>query len=198
MLKAALSVTKELTLLYWRTGKILSDKTRKEVWGAKILKNLALDIKKEFPGISGFSIRNLNYMRQFAESFPKEDYAAAAAQIPWGHNPLIIDRLDCLKERLWYIQQTIENGWSRSMLESWIESALYSRQGKAITNFKKTLPDQQSDLAEQTLKDPYNFSFLALDKKYRENELEEGLMDHLQNFLEVRGMELHLEQKNTQ
>jgi predicted nuclease of restriction endonuclease-like (RecB) superfamily len=81
-LKAALSVTKELTLLYWRTGKILSDKTRKEVWGAKILKNLALDIKKEFPGISGFSIRNLNYMRQFAESFPKEDYAAVAAQIP--------------------------------------------------------------------------------------------------------------------
>jgi predicted nuclease of restriction endonuclease-like (RecB) superfamily len=83
------------------------------------------------------------------------------------------------------------------MLESWIESALYSRQGKAITNFKKTLPDQQSDLAEQTLKDPYNFSFLALDKKYRENELEQGLMDHLQKFLEVRGMELHLEQKNT-
>lgn len=122
-------------------------------------------------------------MRQFAESFPEDNWAAAAAQIPWGHNMVILDKIEKQDQRLWYIQQTIENGWSRSMLEMWIESDLYKRQGKAITNFKNTLVSPQSDLAEQTLKDPYNFSFLALDKKYREHELEQGLMDHLQKFL---------------
>ncbi|EFB40273.1 PDDEXK nuclease domain-containing protein [Parachlamydia acanthamoebae] len=182
-LRAALSVTKELTLLYWRTGKMISEKVNKEGWGAKTLERLARDIKEEFPSLSGFSIRNLKYMRQFAESFPEDNWAAAAAQIPWGHNMIILDKIEKQDQRLWYIQQTIENGWSRSMLEMWIESDLYKRQGKAITNFKNTLVSPQSDLAEQTLKDPYNFSFLALDKKYRERELEQGLMDHLQKFL---------------
>ncbi len=182
-LRAALSVTKELTLLYWRTGKVIAEKITKEGWGAKTLERLARDIKEEFPDLSGFSLRNLKYMRQFAECFPQDSWAAAAAQIPWGHNMVILDKLENLEQQLWYIQQTIENGWSRSMLEMWIESDLYRRQGKSITNFKKTLPPIQSDLAEQTLKDPYNFSFLALDKKYRERELEQGLMDHLQRFL---------------
>lgn len=182
-LKAALSVTRELTLLYWRTGKMLSEKVNNEGWGAKTLERLAKDIKEEFPGLSGFSMRNLKYMRQFADSFPEDNWAAAAAQIPWGHNMVILDKIGNQKQRLWYIQQTIENGWSRSMLEMWIESDLYKRKGKAITNFKTTLVSPQSDLAEQTLKDPYNFSFLALDKKYRERELEQGLMNHLQKFL---------------
>jgi predicted nuclease of restriction endonuclease-like (RecB) superfamily len=182
-LRAALSVTKELTLLYWRTGKMISEKVNKEGWGAKTLEKLARDIKEEFPSLSGFSMRNLKYMRQFAESFPEDNWAAAAAQIPWGHNMIILDKIEKQDQRLWYIQQTIENGWSRSMLEMWIESDLYKRQGKAITNFKNTLVSHQSDLAEQTIKDPYNFSFLALDKKYRERELEQGLMDHLQKFL---------------
>ena len=182
-LRAALSVTRELTLLYWRTGKMISEKVNKEGWGAKTLERLARDIKEEFPDLSGFSMRNLKYMRQFAESFPEYNWAAAAAQIPWGHNMVILDKIEKQDQRLWYIQQTIENGWSRSMLEMWIESDLYKRQGKAITNFKNTLPSTQSDLAEQTIKDPYNFSFLALDKKYRERELEQGLMDHLQKFL---------------
>jgi predicted nuclease of restriction endonuclease-like (RecB) superfamily len=96
---------------------------------------------------------------------------------------IILDKIVDHTQRLWYIQQTLENGWSRSMLEHWIESNLYKRQGKAITNFKQTLPAPQSDLAEQVLKDPYNFSFLALDKKYREKELEQGLIDHIQKFL---------------
>lgn len=182
-LKAALSVTRELTLLYWRTGKMISEKVNTEGWGAKTLERLARDIKEEFPSLTGFSMRNLKYMRQFAESFPEDNWAAAAAQIPWGHNMVILDKIESPEQRIWYIQQTIENGWSRSMLEMWIESDIYKRQGKAITNFKTTLVPVQSDLAEQTLKDPYNFSFLALDKKYRERELEQGLMDHLQKFL---------------
>lgn len=182
-LRAALSVTKELTLLYWRTGKMLAEKVDKEGWGAKTLEKLARDLKEEFPDLSGFSLRNLKYMRQFAECFHDDNWAAAAAQIPWGHNMVLMDKIEKQEQRLWYIQQTIENGWSRSMLEMWIESDLYKRQGKAITNFKKALPSPQSDLAEQTLKDPYNFSFLSLDKKYRERELEHGLMDHLQKFL---------------
>jgi predicted nuclease of restriction endonuclease-like (RecB) superfamily len=182
-LKAALSVTKELTLLYWRTGKMLLEKVNDEGWGAKTLERLARDLKEEFPHVSGFSVRNLQYMRKFAVSYAEENYAAAAAQIPWGHNMIILDKLEDADQRRWYIQQTIENGWSRSMLEMWIESDLYQRQGKAITNFKQTLPIPQSDLAKQTLKDPYNFSFLALDKKHRESELEQSLMDHIQKFL---------------
>lgn len=122
-------------------------------------------------------------MRQFAEAYPDSIRETAVSQIPWGHNIMLLQRVDTLQKRLWYAQQTIENGWSRDMLASWIKSDLFSRQGKAVNNFKKTLPELQSDLAEQTLKDPYNFSFLALDKKYREQELEQGLVDHIQKFL---------------
>jgi predicted nuclease of restriction endonuclease-like (RecB) superfamily len=181
--RAALSVTQELILLYWRTGKTLAEKVQKEGWGAKIFERLARDLKEAFPSISGFSTRNLQYMRTFSTAYLEENHAAAAAQIPWGHNILILDKVEGLEQRLWYIQKTIENGWSRSMLECWIESNLYDRQGKALNNFKATLSCPQSDLAEQTLKDPYNFSFLALDERYRERELEQGLMDHLQTFL---------------
>src|ERR1700733_2624927 len=106
-LRAALSVTRELTLLYWRTGKMLAEKVNKEGRGAKTLERLARDIKEEFPGLSGFSLRNLKYMRQFAECFP--NWAAAAAQIPWGHNMVILDKIGKQEQRLWYIKQTIEN-----------------------------------------------------------------------------------------
>ncbi len=183
-LKAALSVTKELTMLYWRTGKVLLKRSSKEGWGAKTLERLANDLLAEFPDVKGFSLRNLQYMRKFADSYPDENYAAAAAQIPWGHNMLLLDKIpnDPVK-RIWYVQQAIENGWSRSMLEMWIESNLYGRKAKAITNFKMTLPSPQSDIAAQIIKDPYNFGFLSLEKKHREKELEQGLMDHLQKFL---------------
>lgn len=182
-IRSALSVTKELSMLYWRTGKILSEKIIERGWGAKIIKRLESDLKKAFPNISGFSNRNLHYMRKFAERFSDLNCAAVAAQIPWGHNMLLLDRLEGEEQHLWYVHQIIANGWSRSSLETWMESDLYRRQGKAITNFKETLPEIQSDLAEQALKDPYNFSFLALDKKYRESDLEQGLIDHIQKFL---------------
>ncbi len=182
-LLVALAITKELIMLYWRTGKMISEKITSEKWGTKTIERLAKDLQTSFPDVSGFSARNLKYMRKFADCYQENNYAAAAAQIPWGHNMVIMDRIKDQNQRVWYIQQTIENGWSRSMLKHWIESNLYKRQGKAITNFRQTLPSPQSDLAEQLLKDPYNFSFLALDKQYRERELEEGLINHIQNFL---------------
>lgn len=182
-LRAALSVTKELILLYWRTGKVLSERVYNEGWGAKTMERLARDLKKEFPDVSGFSLRNLKYMRQFAESFPDANWAAAAAQIPWGHNMLLLDKVDDSTKRLWYVQQAIDGGWSRSTLETWIESNLYGRKGRAITNFKETLPVPQSDMAEQAIKDPYNLDFMTLSAAHKEKELEQGLMDHLQNFL---------------
>lgn len=182
-LRATLSVTKELTLLYWRIGKTLSAKIEQEGWGAKTITKLAKDLAAAFPGVAGFSLRNLHYMRKFAESYGEENYATVVAQIPWGHNIALLEKLGDLQERLWYAQEAIKNGWSRSVLGIWIESNLYQRQGKAITNFKHTLPDPRSDLAEQALKDPYNFSFLTLDGKFREKELEQGLIDHIQKFL---------------
>ena len=182
-LKAATAVNKELVLLYWQIGKALVEKTDRDGWGSKIIDILAHDLARAFPGISGFSARNLQYMRKFAKIYENSNYAAAAAQIPWGHNILIMDKLESQQQRLFYIEKSIENGWSRSSLVMWIESDLYSRQGKAITNFKMTLPDLYSDLAQQTLKDPYNFDFLMIDTHAKEREIEQGLMEHVESFL---------------
>jgi predicted nuclease of restriction endonuclease-like (RecB) superfamily len=182
-LRAALSITQELILLYWRTGKVLSEKVNTEKWGAKILERLARDLKKEFPDVSGFSLRNLHYMRKFAKSYQDPNCAAAAAQIPWGHNMLLLDKLNDPASRLWYVQQTIDGGWSRSTLETWLKSKLHGRKGKALTNFKQTLPAPQSDLAEQVLNDPYHLDFMTLARAHKEKELEQGLMNHLQQFL---------------
>jgi len=182
-LKAAQSVTKELTLLYWRIGKNISEKIGAEVRGAKVVEKLANDLRKSFPGMAGFSLRSLRYMRTFAETYNNELVATAVATLPWGHNIVLLEKLQCNDQRIWYMQQALENGWSRASLGMWIESDLYSRQGKAITNFKHTLPEPYSDLAEQTLKDPYNFDFLTIDKKAKEREIELGLMAHIQNFL---------------
>jgi predicted nuclease of restriction endonuclease-like (RecB) superfamily len=122
-------------------------------------------------------------MRKFAQMYPDANCAAAAAQLPWGHTMVLLDKLKNNAQRLWYTHEAIENGWSRASLTMWIESDLYSRQGKAVTNFKTTLPELYSDLAEQTLKDPYNFNFLTIDKRTREREIESELMTHVQKFL---------------
>jgi predicted nuclease of restriction endonuclease-like (RecB) superfamily len=182
-LKAAALVTQELTALYWRIGKMLSQKIMQEGWGAKTLEHLAKDLSSFFPGLSGFSLRNLQYMRKFAESYPDGISATPVAQIPWRHNIVLMEKLNPLGERLWYAQKAIENGWSRNMLVLWIESNLYKRQAKAINNFQATLPKPQSDLAAEILKDPYNFAFLSLEENYREKALEQGLVDHIQKFL---------------
>jgi len=182
-LRAALAVNKELILLYWRIGKELTEKIDREGWGSKIIDTLAKDLSRSFPNLSGFSARNMVYMRKFAETYPDINYAAAAAQIPWGHNMVIMDKVENDDQKLFYVQKCLENGWSRSVLTMWIESNLHGRQGKAITNFKTTLADVDSDLAQQTLKDPYNFSFLTIAEKAKEQEIEQGLIDHIQHFL---------------
>lgn len=183
-LRAGLAVNKELILLYWDIGRQILHRQQKEGWGSKVIDRLARDLNREFPEMKGFSPRNLKYMRSFAEAYPdKQIVQQAAAQIPWFHNCVIINKVRGPEERMWYIHQTIENGWSRNVLTLQIENELYRRQGKAISNFRKTLPSPQSDLAHQTLKDPYIFDFLTLDKEAHERAIEKELVNHITKFL---------------
>lgn len=183
-LKAAIAVNQELVLLYWGLGRDILVRQEEQGWGAKVIDRLAADLKRAFPEMRGFSPRNLKYMRSFAAAWPEEPIVQQlAAQIPWFHNCVLMDKVKEPHERSWYVQKTIEHGWSRSILELQIESGLYHRQGKAVTNFQATLPKPQSDLAEQLLKDPYNFDFLTLGDDARERELERGLLEHIRAFL---------------
>lgn len=182
-LKAVAAVTTELTMLYWRIGKHLSEKMAIEGWGSKVIDNIAQDLKELFPQLAGFSLRNLRYMRKFAETYEEVNFAMAIAKLPWGHNATLLDMIQSNDQRIWYAQQVVEHGWSRTTLEAYIESDLYGRQGKAIHNFKATLPNPESDLAQQTLKDPYVFDFLTLHKKHVEQDLEQGLINNVQKLL---------------
>jgi predicted nuclease of restriction endonuclease-like (RecB) superfamily len=187
--KAALAVNRELVLLYWQIGREIIERQQEQGWGTKVIDRLAKDLKQEFPDIKGFSRSNLKYMRAFAEAYPNAEISQQlAGQIPWFHNCVLLDKVKDPQERLWYIQQTVENGWSRNVLVMQIESQLYQRQVGAITNFKQTLPAPQSDLAQQLIKDPYNFDFLSLGKDAQERELEKGLVDHIRNFLLELGL----------
>lgn len=182
--RAALAVNRELVLLYWQIGCEILKRQQEQGWGAKVIEKLAKDLKREFPDISGFSRSNLLYMRAFAEAYPEESIVQQlVGQIPWGHNVRILESIKVPQERLWYAQQTIENGWSRNVLVHQMESSLYHRMGEAITNFDRVLPPAQSDLAQQMLKDPYNFSFLSLSKEVQERELERSLVEQIRAFL---------------
>lgn len=182
--RAALAINGELVLLYWQIGREILSRQQQQGWGAKVISQLAKDLKKAFPEMKGFSPRNLKYMRAFAEAYPDETFMQQlAAQIPWFHNCVLLDKLKDAAERQWYIQKTIEYGWSRSILVHQIELRLYHRQGKATTNFERTLPKPQSELAKQVLKDPYNFDFLSLGDKAWERELEKALLEHIRDFL---------------
>jgi predicted nuclease of restriction endonuclease-like (RecB) superfamily len=183
-LRAALSVNRELVLLYWSIGRDILVRQNEQGWGAKVIDRLAGDLRKAFPEMSGFSPRNLKYMRAFAEAWPDETIVQATlAQITWYHNIALVEKLATTEERLWYARQTVENGWSRNVLVHQIEGGLYRRQGKAVTNFTRTLPAPQSELAQQVVKDPYNFDFLTLSREAQERELERGLLDHIRDFL---------------
>lgn len=182
--RAALAVNRELVLLYWQIGRDILSRQQQQGWGAKVISQLAKDLKKAFPEMKGFSRTNLLYMRAFAQAYQDEHFVQQlAGQIPWFHNCVLLDKLKDATERQWYIQKTIEHGWSRSILVHQIELRLYHRQGKATTNFDRTLPKPQSELAEQVLKDPYNFDFLSLGDKAWERELEKALLNHIRDFL---------------
>lgn len=155
--KAALSVNAELVLLYWHIGREILARQQQVGWGGKVIDRLARDLKREFPDMKGLSPRNLKYMRAFADAYPSGQFVQEAlAQITWYHNIALLEKLKEPEQRLWYAQKTVENGWSRNILVLQIESGLYQRQGGAITNFERTLPAPQSDLAQQLLKDPYS------------------------------------------
>jgi len=183
-IKAALSVNKEMVLLYWQIGREILSKQKLEGWGAKIIDKLADDLRLEFPDLKGFSSRNLKYMRAFAEAWPDEQFVQqVVAQLPWGHNVRLLDYVKDTNAREWYICATIHNGWSRNVLVHQIELDLYHRQGQSITNFELTLPKPQSDLAQQVLKDPYTFDFLNIGSEVRERDLENSLVAHIRDFL---------------
>ncbi len=183
-IKAALSANRELILLYWEIGRMILERQKEEGWGSKVIDRLAQDLRREFPDMKGFSARNLKYMRAFAEAYPDKEFVQqVAAQIPWFHHCTLLDKVKDPAERIWYIQQTIEHGWSRNVLVHQIESGLYYRKGKAITNFDRTLPAPQSDLAQEMLKDPYVFDFLGLTEDIRERELEKQLITRIRDFL---------------
>lgn len=187
--KASVAVNIELIQLYWDIGKSIVEKQEEEGWGANIIEKLCDDLQNAFPGIQGFSRANIFKMRAFYLAYEKVSQAVRLlndlpiTKIPWGHNILIITKVKDSKERLWYAEQVIEHGLSRNALEDWIKSKAYKRHGKAITNFKERLPEPQSKLAQEVLKDPYNFDFLTLESDYRELELEKGLTDHIQKLL---------------
>ncbi|MEP0874044.1 PDDEXK nuclease domain-containing protein [Trichocoleus desertorum AS-A10] len=182
--RAALAVNKELVLLYWQVGKDILSRQQQAGWGAKIITQLAADLKRELPDIKGFSRSNLLYMRAFAQAFPDESIVQDVfGQITWYHNISLLEKLKDAEERVWYAKQTVVHGWSRNVLVHQIESGLYRRMEGAITNFDRALPQPQSDLAQQLIKDPYHFDFLSLSQDVQERELETALVEHIRDFL---------------
>ena len=200
-LKSAQVINASLIEFYWEFGKIITLKQTQTKWGDKLIHNLAIDLKIEFPDMAGFSVRNLKYFRQFYQfytnSFGQQLVAQNSqttfhqimplknsfTQIPWGHNIIIFSKSLDVIEATFYIEQTIQNNWSRDVLNNQIKTNLYNRKGKAITNFKTTLPDGLSDLAQQTLKDPYVFDFISLSEPYKEKDIEKQLIKHITQFL---------------
>ena len=187
-LKAMVKVNSELLNFYWELGADIVEKQANSKWGDGFLSKLSHDLMAEFPDMKGFSKRNLELIRQWYLFYTKEKPITQQAvsqltQVPWGHNIAIISKCKNRDKALYYLQNIITNNWSRSVLIHQIESGLYERKGKSITNFKLALPEPQSDLAIQTLKDPYVFDFLTMTKNYNELELEKELINHITHFL---------------
>lgn len=181
-LKAAVAINSSLIEFYWDLGKMIAEK--QTAWGTQFLERLSKDLKEEFPDMEGFSKTNIYNVRRFYQFYANDEFFhQLGGKIPWRHHVEIFTKSTSIDEAHFYIQQTIENGWSRDILSLQIKSDLYSRQGKAITNFSKNLPAADSDLAEQLLKDPYNFDFLTLTEPYRERELENALVENITKFL---------------
>lgn len=183
-LRAALAVNQELVTLYWGIGADILARQRDEGWGAKVIDRLADDLRRAFPEMTGLSARNLRYMRAFAEAYPDPGFVQqVVARLPWGHNVRLLEAVKDPAEREWYARQAIESGWSRDVLAHQVASGLYGRQGRALTNFARTLPAERSELARQLVKDPYSFDFLSLGPDMLERDLERGLVEHLRALI---------------
>ena len=182
--RATLAVNRELVLLYWQIGRDILARQVEQGWGAKVIERLAHDLRADFPEMKGFSPRNLKYMRAFAQAWPDAEFVQAVlAQLPWYHQLALLDKLPGPETRRWYAAKAIEHNWSRNVLVMQIETRLLERSGKAVTNFPATLPSPQSDLARESLKDPYRFDFLGLTDKAQERAVENALVKHVTEFL---------------
>jgi predicted nuclease of restriction endonuclease-like (RecB) superfamily len=182
--RATLAVNRELVLLYWKIGQDILTRQVQQGWGAKVIERLARDLRSAFPDMKGFSPRNLKYMRAFAEAWPDAVFVQGMlAQLPWYHQLALLDKLPGPETRRWYAAQAIEHNWSRNILVMQIESRLLERSGNAVSNFEGLLPKPQSDLARESLKDPYRFDFLGLTLDAQEREIENALVKHVTDFL---------------
>lgn len=181
--KASLSLNQGLVLMYYRIGQRINE--HKE-WGNKFIDNLAKDIRISFPRAKGYSVRNLKYMAKFAQEYPDEQFVqTVSAQIPWSHNIAILNKVNDLDERIWYIKKTVENGWSHAVLVHQIESKLYERQALAekVSNFEARRMAPHSELAVQTMKDPYIFDFIPFKEQMVERAIEEALVKDITKLL---------------
>jgi predicted nuclease of restriction endonuclease-like (RecB) superfamily len=217
-IKASVRINSAMLELYWSIGADIVARQAESVWGSGVLRKLSQDIRNEFPGMQGFSERNLKYMRQFYEYYSRhnpigqqavaqleetnvtqchaklhgqqlvaqlktEEFSPVLENIPWGHHIAIFTHCKSVDEALFYVNKVTENGWSRAMLLNFLDTDLYGRQGKATNNFSRLLPQPQSDLAREILKDPYNFDFITLTEGHKEKELENALTSNITQFL---------------
>ncbi len=186
-IKAAVTVNTQLIALYWDIGKQIAEKQQASGWGDAVIEQIAKDLSREFQNMKGFSRANLYRMTRFYAFYANQEefVAQAVRQIPWGHNIIIFQQIKDHSKALWYVRKTIENGWSRNVLAHQIDSRLYERQAEKprIDNFTERLPAPQSDLARETLKDPYVFDFLSVGDEAHERELETALVERITRFM---------------
>jgi predicted nuclease of restriction endonuclease-like (RecB) superfamily len=182
--RAIAAANRELLATYWAIGGDILARQQEEGWGARVIDRLSADLRERFPEAKGYSPRNLKYMRAFAAAWPDPAIVQGPlAQLPWYHQIALIEKLSTPELRLWYAAQAIEQGWSRDILAHQITMRFHERAGKAITNFAATMPSADSDLAQQTTRDPYLFDFVGNADIRRERDLEQGLVDHVGKFL---------------
>ncbi|MFA5215327.1 YhcG family protein [Sulfuricurvum sp.] len=182
--KAFSAINQEMILLYFNIGLAIEQRQNELRWGAKVIDTLSQDILREFPNMSGFSTRNIKLMVQFYKEYANDEIGQlSVAQIPWTHNIILIQKIKDKELRYWYIQKTLENGWSKDVLTLMIKSEVHKREGNLISNFKNILPPFESDLVQQSFKDPYRFDFLTITEPFREKELENSLIKHMERFL---------------
>jgi predicted nuclease of restriction endonuclease-like (RecB) superfamily len=192
-IKASMAVNHEMIMLYWDIGKSIAEKQNEYGWGSKVIEEIAKDLKRELPDSEGFSRSNLFAMRKFYLFYKESEFVHQLGGqlkkdnililIPWRHHVAILGKCSTFQEAVYYIQKTIQNNWSRAVLEVQLDSKLIERKGKAQNNFELTLPKAQSDLAQETIKDPYKFDFLTLQADVQELHLEKHLTENITQFL---------------
>lgn len=188
-IKASSAVNSEMLKFYWNLGREITEKKSQFSWGDNFFDNLSRDLRKQMPEVKSFSPTNLRYMQRFYLLYPKADtnlpqVGEEIFRIPWGHHKVIIDKHNGNKDlAIFFVHKTISNNWSRGMLENFLDTDLFERQGHAITNFENTLQPAQGELAQEITKDPYTFDFISIAEDYREKELKDALENNIAKFL---------------